>query len=60
MPFLGGGDFFFGSAGLEPRPLSSDECAFSSLELLEYAIGGAENEGAVNILMTDGDWTCRG
>ena len=55
VPFLGGGDFFLGSAGLEPRPLSSDECAFSSLELLEYPIGGAENDGAVNILITEGD-----
>jgi hypothetical protein len=58
-PFLGGGDdFFFGRAGLEPRPLSRDECAFSSLLLLlEYPkLDGGGLLAEVNILMTDGDW----
>ena len=54
---FGGEDFFLGRAGLEPRPLSREEWALSSLLLLleyegtEYGV----TEVDVNILITDGD-----
>ena len=59
---FGGGDFFLGRAGLEPRPLSREEWALSSLLLLlEYEVTEyGVTLVVVSILITDGDWICRG